>query len=317
MTVTDYQKTLIEEASFLGDFQNLSKTALANGYCDADEALEQAKLVHNAADEYKYDKLRSAYHAALMLRYWYKIFEWQKSSSSLNLDFIDFVDWLYDSLWVAFYYRMWRYEYKAEVKHGRFIAWKLDADGNRIPNPYYNDPNAPDKIINRCCGSMRGRVYQYYNKDKRKTDVQKYSIDQSKEAFGDAAYYDVEEMYTQDFKNDGTYSIIESLIKQDKLIEALIVDGVVNYNSFKEQRASDGRTCTMEFSKRALVKHLNSLNRNILSEFILTYNADKTKVIDAVNIIENTSNQKLYKMIDKVFLQIKNSKDLLECLYTN
>ena len=316
MTVTEYQKTLIEEASILGDFQKLSKSDLANGYCDADEAYEQAKLDQNKVEEFKQNRLRSAYHAALMLRYWYKIFEWQKTSTSLNLDFVDFVDWLYDSLWVVFYYRMWRYEYKAEVKHGRFISWKLDESGNRIPNPYYGDPNAPDKIINRCCASMRGRVYQYFNKDKRKTDVQKYSIDQSKEDFGDAAYHNIADIYTPDFQYDGTYSIIQTFVEQDKIVEALIVDGVINYDTFKEQKNNDG-TASMEFSKRALVKHLNSLDKNILSEFILTYHADKVKVLDAAKFIENTSNQKLYKIVDKVFLQIKNSKTLLDCLYNN
>ena len=59
--IQDMYKDFVNAASGLGDYQAISKTDLANGYCDADEANDEIK--------------RSQYFAALMLRYWYKIYE--------------------------------------------------------------------------------------------------------------------------------------------------------------------------------------------------------------------------------------------------
>ncbi len=167
-TIHTMQNNFKLDAEQLGNYEAMSKTELANGYCDADEAGDEV--------------MKSAYFSALMLRYWYKIWAWQKESASLHLAPTDFVDWLVDSLIIAFTYRTWRYEYKPKVSlknNGAFEGWELDENGNKIPNPYYYkvDPDAPDKIINRCCFSTRGREYQYHNKDKRSANVNTTSLD--------------------------------------------------------------------------------------------------------------------------------------------
>src|SRR5574344_849456 len=107
MTVREIQKSFIESAVALGNYQLMTKTELANGYCDADEAAQRAKESGDAAVFAEQEALRSSYFSALMLRYWYKIFEWQKNSSTLNLELSDYVDWLHDSLYVVSYYRTW------------------------------------------------------------------------------------------------------------------------------------------------------------------------------------------------------------------
>ena len=129
MNIQEMQKLFMQDAQKLGDYQLMSKTELANGYCDAEEAAVAARAQGNEALAALYEDTRSQYYSALMLRYWYKIFEWAQNSSSLHLELTDFVDWLSDSLYVAFYYRLWRYEFEATVKYGKFIDWKYDENG--------------------------------------------------------------------------------------------------------------------------------------------------------------------------------------------
>lgn len=320
MNIREIQLKFIENASLLGDYSLLSKTELANGYCDADEAIADAEANYDNEEVIKQKMLKSAYHSALMLRYWYKIFEWMQSSSSLNLEPEEFVDWLVDSLYVAFYYRVWRWENEAIVKNGIFIEWKRDANGELIPNKYYYkvDPNAPDKIINRCCGSMRGRVYQFYNKHKRKAGVQTYSIDQMIDDNGDSALDYVGCISENSLPiNDSIYSLVTSFIKKNEYIEALIVDGIANGDPFKDvkEKTSDGKTSVNAvFNPRLLVKHLNNIDEKSLKQFIKNYHINDSMQALILEKLKSSSNTKLYKCITKTLIEIKQTPSLLSCI---
>lgn len=326
MDINELHKAFEIDAAGLGDHKLMTKTQLANGYCDADEAAEAARADGNMKLAEAKEILRSKYFSALMLRYWYKIFEWATNSSSLHLELSDFVEWLSQSLYVAFYYRMWRYEYKAVVKEGRFIEWQVDENGDRIANPYYNDPDAPDKIINRCCGSMRGRQYQFYNHDKRKAGVQTYSIDAMVEDTGDAAlnYTDCTDCGVDD--NEGIKCLIATLLKRHEFIEALIVDGIAHHNTYKTVKtktkitdeANVEHTVTHssdKFDPRKLVKHLNSINQNFLQQFCDIYSVDKENIDPMYSKLKETANNSFYRYIKKTLIEIKSNPKLLSCLY--
>jgi len=334
MTVFEMQRAFIEDASRLGDYQLMTKTQLANGYCDADEAAQQAKAAGDMKTFNEQEALRSAYHSALMLRYWYKIFEWQKNSSTLNLELVDFVDWLHDSLYVAFYYRTWRYEFEAVVKEGQFIEYKLDKDGNKIPNKYYYivDPNAPDKIINRCCGSMRGRVFQYHNKDKRKANTQTYSLDNMIEEEGDYAAMSVGSYTNEELakSQDNAYSLVHTLLMRGESLEALIVESIAYYDGFKDKKVTkvstyfneetgaseeyEYTTNVSKFDPRTLVKHLNTIGEEFIYNFCETYNINNTVGTKLLSRLKSLNNNKLYKAIEKTLQEIRQSPDLLRLL---
>lgn len=334
MTVGEMQNAFIKDASVLGDYQLMTKTELANGYCDADESAQKAKADGDMTSFGHFEMLRSAYHSALMLRYWYKIFEWQRNSNTLNLELSDFVDWLADSLYVVFYYRTWRYEFEAVVKEGQFIEYKLDKDGNKIPNSYYyvNDPNAPDKIINRCCGSMRGRVFQYHNKDKRKVNTQTYSLDNMIEEDGDYAAMSAG-VYSNDEaakSQDDAYSLVRALLQRGESLEALIVESIAYHDSFKDEKvvktATDVdeetgeeyqynySTTVAKFDSRRLVKHLNSIGEDFIYEFCETYNLNETAGSKLLEKLKSLTNVKLYKAIEKTLKEIQQSPELLSYL---
>lgn len=328
----DIQKSFQIDASMLGDYQSMTKTELANGYCDAEEAWYAATLAGDEAEIEKYDLLRSHYYSALMLRYWYKIFEWIQNSSSLRLEPVDFVDWLNQGLYVTFYYRAWRWEYKAKCKDGRFIEWELDENGQMIPNPYYwvEDPNAPDKIINRCCASIRGREYQYYNKLKRKAGVQTYSLDAMIDENGDSAADYAGCVVEAPSHDDAGRVLIEMLLKRGEGIEALMVDGIVNYDTFKDTKQKHVEKkwddelqedveeeyirVHSEFSPRKLVKHLNEIDERFIKGFCDTYEVEEAVGLSIYNKLKTLSNTKLYKIIDKLKAEVINTPELRECL---
>ena len=118
----DVYKSYIESASALGNYQALSKTELANGYCDADESGNEEK--------------RDQYFSALMLRYWFKVFKLIESSKSARLEADDFATWLSEALLLGLKYRKWR----------------------DPSNKLYMDPNGPDKVFKIGRASCRERV---------------------------------------------------------------------------------------------------------------------------------------------------------------
>lgn len=325
------QQAFQKEASLLGDYQALDKTQLANGYCDAEEAMWKAQEEGDEVEATKQSTLRNAYLSALMLRYWYKIYEWQADSATLRLAPEDYSEWLRKVIWNNFlYYKTWRWEYKAICRHGRFIEWVLDENGEKIPNPYYwkIDYNAPDKMFHGCCRSIRGEEFQYHNKHKRCANNQAYSLDSMVEDAGDEAV-DFINCTTEDglTTSDGTKYIVSSLLKRQEGLEALIVDGIANRDSFKldsrkekQMVWNDETECeeevevkveTSEFNKRKLVAHLSHIDENFMKEFCSLYNIDKEEGNTLFNKLKATSNEKLYKIIEKTMNELRNDSDLL------
>ena len=312
--IEEIRKMFISEAKLLGDYQAISKTDLANGYCDADE--------NN--DEFG----KNRYWAALMLRYWYRIFEWASTSQSIHLPIEDFVDWLHDSLCDAFYYRSWRWEYLAVVKNGRFVEWKLDENGNKIPNPHYYkvDPDAPDKSINYFCAARRAKEYQALNKQKRKGNVTAISLDQQIEENGDYILNN-DGLHENSDDNSLIEYLVQKYIKQDRLIEALIIDGIAYQDSFKETKKTYYTTHIDErgkevkdkkydyksdFDARKLVKHLSTINQKFMQDyFVVEYNVPIEVGNKIYEKLKSTSNTKLYKYIEKTLENLKADPDLL------
>ena len=334
MTIKEMQKIYKDEASMLGDYQSMTKTELANGYCDARHASWDAEERGDESEKYYQEQIRSAYFAALMLRYWYKIWEWIKNSRSLNLDQTDFIDWLADGLWVAFYYETWRYEYKAIVKDGKFIDWQYDENGEKIPNPYYwkLDENAPDKMINRCCASIRGKYYQYWNKGKRKSEVQTCSLDALIDEDGDYATQWTGCITEDNHVFDTSYyALINAFYSKNELLEGLVIDGIVNGDSFKQEIKTEVAQIWDEdeqkymdeeieksydvFDARKLVKHLSHLDQDYIYNFCHIYDLPISAGDLIYNKLKKTTNIKLYKLIEKVQLEVQ-SDDSLKRLIT-
>lgn len=302
MTLVEIAKHFRDQAASCGRYDEMSKSQIINGYCDA----------HDAGNK----ELANGFYAAIMLRYWYKIYEWRENSASLHLDDEEFIEWLHDAVWYAVNHRPWRDETKS----------------------IYNDLDGPDKAIQACCGSMRGMAYQYFNKDKRRGNVQLYSLDSTVEENGDSALAYVGAVSTDSVNNGGAKSVIEQFLSSGKYIEALIVDGIINGDAFKEETnvvtyesysqaiAANGAEPSVPqmvsvkvksdvYDDRKLVKHLNRIDgKYMLYYFCSEYDITLDTAETILSTLKKMSNTKLYKMIEKTKIEIKSSPEMLSML---
>ena len=315
MTSLDtYKNSFIECASGLKNYDKLNETELVNGYCDAYDAHD--------------DILSNQYYAALMVKYWYKIYKYKETCKSTRLEDEDFICWLEEALNIALRYRDWKDPTKS----------------------IYGDPKAVDKIINRCCFSIRGYYYQEFNKDKRKINYLTDSIEGQLEDFGDSAEanFGVEEE-----KSSWARDLVSNLIKKGKVEEAIIIDNICYQDSFKEdsksyyveelddsieaneeneydndyiepERVKVKYTSTsFNFSKRKLKKQLsemvdpknNSQLKNYYDYFMRTYKDVSSEDLSRAYVVfSSMSDKEMYNFIDKTLNSAKSElKELMEC----
>lgn len=286
--INDIYKSFVQSASGLGNYQALSKTELANGYCDADEAGDEVK--------------RSQYISALMLRYWYKVYEWNKEKN-LKLTLDDFVSWLYESFEVAFKYRRWR-------------------DPN---DKLYNDPNGPDKVFNRAFYSTRNRYYDYFNKDKRRINFYAYSLEESVELHGDAA--DGLAVIDNTTNISGFDDLIQSYVKNGKLLEAVILNNILYESPFNDKvtRVKTGEldeyrhpivfeNHKMSFDIKKLIKSIVHIDDPFITNFTNKYDISLETIKPQFENIQKISNKKLTKNIQTAMLALSKDKDLKNIL---
>lgn len=309
--IDDSKKVFMECASGLGDYQLLTVTQLANGYCDAEEVGDEVK--------------RSQYYSALMLRYWYKIYEWQKTCASMKLELEDFVTWIAESFDWAFRYRAWRKPYKYDYTKNEY---RLDENGEKIPEPLYEDPNGPDKVFKRCLFSTRGRHYQESNKDCRRTNYMVDSIEAGQEILGDS--------YNTDAVEDDTKSklavqdLVRLFIEKKQLVEAVIIDKITESDCFdliknektiqiwnEETEEYEEDLCDTyeeKFNERKLVKDLKTIDSYYIANFINKYNLDESIGNELLSKLVGKNGTTLHRYIDKTMYTFRNSPMLLRAL---
>lgn len=335
MTLSELKNSFVKDANLIDDLETLSLTEIANKYCDLDE-LEQMYREPGNKDDLKAEIFhieKGHYFSAMMVHYWYKIFDWIQNSQSLKLDSTEFVEWLRQGIWVAFYYRTWRYEYEAIVIDGVFKGYKLDENGEKKPNPYYYilDNNSVDKIMNRCIATIRGKEYQYHNKDKRKANVQTYSLDQMNDENGDSALdYSGAVTKPKIIEETKSYALVSEFLKRGEYIEALVIDGIANHDSVRDYKVKRSITTydpdtneelkneiiakSYKFDPRKLVKHLSNINLEFIKKFCNDYSLDKADAQEMFTDLSKTSNAKLYRCIDKTLKEIRNNDQFLDTI---
>ena len=289
-----YKKIFIEAASGLGYNENtvydkLDETALANGYCDAEEAGDETK--------------RNQYYSALMLRYWYKIYKYIDNSKSCRLEDVDFISWLSEAISAALYYKSWRHPGKAVS----------------------NDKKAVDKIINRCCSSVRLIHYQEFNKDKRKINFLTQSIEEDKDKYGNASKSTA---VSYDNENSFVTDLVDMYVRENKILEAIIVDFIGFQDVLKQQKTSFVQIenvideedpdkvkevkskeyrYSYSFDKNKLKNRLLGIDQSYLEYFANNYIQDGQR-----EIFEDTSNKLLNKKIKSAEIKMSIDNTLLD-----
>lgn len=192
----EIKQTYIQFANNIPNWKTMNKNDLANLYLE---------------NEHK-EPERSYYFSALMCRYWKHVYRFYKSSKSTRLQISDFTNWLAESFFVAFKYRRWK----------------------DPSSKLYNDPQAPDKVINRCIYSTRMRYYQKYNMDKRKVNYRTDSIERQLDSFGHHAdVYDYLGVEDIDKSEEICKDIINYYISKGNILNAIVLDIICFHDSFQ------------------------------------------------------------------------------------
>lgn len=244
----EYYKLYKERADLVPGWKTESKNNLVHKYIEYEK--EEPFIAEN-------------YLCAIICRYWYNInIYYMKSYKSVPIE--ECYEWLIHAILYALEHRRW-----------------LDTDST-----VYNDPNGPDKVINRCIATTRNIFYQASNNDNKKVN---YNIDHSIDA---VEFLSEDEEYSEDaieeHLNLNHYnSFIKKLFENRDYIEALTLDSIINYDVFQRNESNN------YFSKTKLLKHLRSLDDKFCKDFSKRFALDENRVELAKNYCSSLSYQML------------------------
>lgn len=248
-----------------------------------------ANAAVKALDEHD-DQTYEAYVSALMVRYWHMVPYLYNQSRSSRLELEDMAMWIYDGLAKAFKYRSWLDPNKAVSK----------------------DPKGAEKCFNQCITSVRQYWYKHFNTNASKINYLALSLDELRESLGDSFDDSIPQQMVLE-ENDSCKDIIQSLIKQDKVLEALVIDRICYGDSFKETTIIDdnGRRKSYGFDERKLLKSFKSINDGYLRAFGLAYGINPQKVKDI--LVKNAKSKPDFG-IKGILDGLRKSKEVISLL---
>lgn len=271
MILSNYYKSFESVANQIDGWKTASKNDLLNAYIDHEDN----------------ENLKNAYMAAIMCRYWGAIYKYyQSSKNSVSVE--DCFEWLTHAVQYALKHRKWR-------------------DPN---NKLYNDPKAPDKVVNRCIVSTRQIFYQSANNANRKINYNTKSIQALEEA--DLSY--VLPADSEDETSMLTNICVKQLVAEnfiqkdtikgkDNFISSFILDAIMNGDVFIKDKET-GKTL---FNNKRLIKHIKHIDDKYCQTFSEIYNVDLNDVKEKAEIISKINNIKLYKILDKVLASLRHT----------
>lgn len=259
----------------INNWEKLSKTDLANGYCDAEE--------NN--DEY----LKEGYYCALLCRYWYMVTYMYERRADDTRTIEDFVGVLCDAIDVAFKYRGWR---------------------NPENNVYY-DKDGAEKVINRVIYTRRINDFIYTTKDKRSANYNSISIDNLVEDLGYSSYnqqvnYSYKLPYALPETEESSKSLIKYYIKKKDFLPAIFIETICYGDIFTEK---------YKLNRTSLYNYISKLDaQTFINQYDINNNkkAFITSIENLKSMSKYKINQ-LYNIVVKKLSTDKNLKEIL-CL---
>ena len=117
--------------------------------------------------------------------------------------------------------------------------------------------------------------------------------------------------------------IITKMFNADKIIEALILDNIVNDDCFMERKATNVyeteegvkkyNTYSSDFKLGKLVNNLNGYDINTIRKICFNYSINQEKVVDLLPILTKGKN-KLSRIVKAALVSLSKTKYLKESL---
>ncbi len=221
----DYYLLYSDQADTIPNWRKANKNDLCNQYLDE-------------SDEYK----KSAYMAAIVCRYWQALTaSYGKSFMSASEE--DAYDWFIEAILYALSHAVWR----------------------DPMSKLYNDPNGPDKAINKKIKCARLTYFQQHNRYNRKINHEVESLDKIYAELGDSC---VPSIVDTNEEFDCT-SLVRGQLSQHNYFFALVIDLILNSDVFTTEHV---------FDSGKLVKQIKGLDDRYFKYFAKTYNWSYAKV---------------------------------------
>lgn len=223
-----------------------------------------------------------------MYKYWPLMTKYYAQNSAVASE-EDVYEWLLNSVLYALKHRSWL----------------------NPKSSIYNDPNGPDKVINRCMKCRRLTFYQALNRKKRKDGVMLYSLDKIREDFNDSTDYmqDIE----SDECNPNCFMLtdyIRNLFYSSEELAAFIMDIIINCDVFKLNK----QTGTKEFSLNKLVRVMMQLDSVYFSQFAERYSINPHTVEQKFNSLYNSKSEKqFYDDVNQKFVSLQQFSYFSDC----
>ena len=290
--LNETKKDLIACAQKLSQpYENYTIDELADAYCDAVDANNET--------------LKDVYISALLLRFWYTIDKMYRANKvAPSLEYEDFFWWLYEAIEYACKYRGWRDKTK-----------NLNAK----------------QCINKCIDTIKLQKYYVLRLDKNKTvnrcismetpatshghSLTTISGDASKNTIG--TLLEAEEVY-DDHSTDDVTMLVQSYINRNKVIEAILIDNIA-FNDVQKHSKKVIKTTnawgepyrytehSSEFWPYRLIQIISKLPKTYKESFMDRYNISEEKLDAVLGAIDKSTNQKLYRQLEKCLAELKAS----------
>lgn len=266
MTLTEVYNSYKKLADNIPNWNDMTKSELANKYCDCVDSKDDIKA--------------NQYFSALVCKYWYMVYYISKYCASIHLSLIDCASILTDSITKACADRKWKDPTSELSKSDRGAETCINVVLITKQNDAYRKSNKKNYILN-------------YNNS---------SLDEYVENLGDAynvlAYNDNNSNYT-------CKTIINTYIRKNQLLKALLVDCIAYQNAF---------TSSKSISLHQIIKILKKADRNFYDYLLNTYEFDCNILDKEFAYLNSLSNRKLCTYIKRNIKSMQTDKEILALL---
>lgn len=264
-------------------YEQYSIDELADAYCDAVDNNDET--------------LKNIYISALILRFWSKIDKMYKSNTVAPcLEYEDFFWWLYEAIEYACKYRGWKDPTK-----------KLNAQ----------------QCINKCIETIKLQKYYDLRLDKKKTANYCTSMEapigggDGEESKTLADTLESDEVVDDD-SAENIRMLVQSYLNKNKIIEAIIIDAIAfndvqkHFKKVIKTTNAEGEAIkytehSSEFWPYKLVQIVSKLPSTYKKDFLTRYRISEEKFTAVLDIIDKSTNQKLYKYLKSTIEDLRVS----------
>lgn len=251
--IQDSYNLFLTQAEYVNGWRDVRKSELVNKYIEYEQS----------NDEF----WKNAYMSAIICRYWPKIQRFYKSTPLVST-YEEIYDLLINSILRAIQARRW-----------------LDKDSS-----IYNDPDGPDKAINRTMMCERLNFLIYKNRAKRVLEINALSIEEAKEKAGDS-YLNLIDDYKV-FNDVDNGLLLRNFYDTKMYVLMFVYDVIVNFDCFK-----DG-----VFSSKVCTKYLLNLDDFYLASLasLLDISLNELKKIYEESVLNKKSTMK-YRVDNAIY----------------